>query len=145
MRALSVCQPFAHLILLPSTDPRHKRIENRQWNYVPDWQGTFAIHAAKRKDYGGGDFQIPTCDMDYGAIVGTAYLAGAFRLESRLVPSWAREAWPWAAGHRHLEGPVCLVLEGIRRLEKAIPWKGQLGVFQIPDEIMDQGRYVDVP
>ncbi len=158
MRALSICQPFPSLILLPTTDARHKRIENRQWNYVPDWTGDFFLHASKRKDYRSNDYGIPMCDMDFGAVVGVAHLDGAFRLERRenhagaampftcatYPPDWASRRWPWADQHEHLEGPVCLVLSKIRKLPKAIPYKGRLGVFDIPAELIAGARLVDV-
>lgn len=150
MKALSICQPFAQLILLPATDPRHKRIENRQWNYVPDWTGDFMLHASKRKHYTENDYGIPMCDMDFGAILGVARLDGAFRLERRenhagaampftlatYPPTWAEKRWPWIETHEHLEGPVCLVLSEIRRLPKAIPYKGRLGWFDVPNEVL---------
>lgn len=49
MKALTICQPYAALICLPSTDWRHKRVENRKW--FTSYRGPLLIHAGKSRDW----------------------------------------------------------------------------------------------
>lgn len=35
MKCLTVCQPYASLIMLPDDDDRAKRCENRTWQCIP--------------------------------------------------------------------------------------------------------------
>lgn len=161
MRALSINQPYAHLILLPSTDRRHKRIENRRWNYIPDWTGDLLIHASRSETYmthaNWERYGLRMCDVAFGAIVGKVRLDGAFRVaeEPRAkfpesprgipnVPAEALEKWPWVKAHEHVEGPICLVLSKIQRFRHPIPWKGALGFFQVPEKALDEAELLPV-
>lgn len=49
MKALTICQPYASLVMLPESDPRHKRVENRRW--ATKFRGRLAIHAGKSRNW----------------------------------------------------------------------------------------------
>lgn len=152
--ALTVQQPFAHLLSLPDTDDRAKRVENRTWS--TNYRGPLAIHAGKGRDYlDDGDLETFP-DMAFGAIVAVANLAACFELEYipdysgydsagdgyysgrnvKVVPQWALRHWPWLAGHQHVEGPWCWVLTEVRRLPKPVPCKGAQGLWNVPHAIL---------
>lgn len=46
MKCLTICQPYAALIMLPDDDDRAKRVENRTWS--TNYRGPLLIHAAER-------------------------------------------------------------------------------------------------
>jgi hypothetical protein len=129
---------------LPVSDPRHKRVENRGWG--TSYRGLLLIHAGKSREWleldptGTFDeaYDIPVCDMAFGAAVAVARLVGVVELLARsdgkrtIVPRWAGREWPWLAGHAHTEGPVCWVLEDVRPLPKPIPMAGKQGLWEAP-------------
>lgn len=134
MRALTIQQPYASLIVLPDEDDRCKRVENRTWR--TSYRGPILIHAGKGKDY------LKTCDwlpaesLPFGAIVGIAQLVGIVpRIHGRgtngrmIVPDWATRRWPWLETHQHVEGPVCWILQECRALRQPIPCNGERGLW----------------
>lgn len=149
MRALTICEPFASLICLPDDDPRMKRVENRGW--ATKYRGPLLIHAGKNRQWlctcrSNG---IPESDLTFGAILGIAELRDCVTLlphnsdAAKMIPVAAHIRWPWLATHRHTEGPVCLVLQEVRRFKKPIPWNGKQGLFEIPDEIVAEAIATD--
>jgi hypothetical protein len=132
MKALTICQPWAELILRGD-----KRIENRKW--PTSYRGQLLIHAGKSRDW------LETCDtlpadfdedaLDFGAIVGKVELLDCLpksKVESMIRFGMGRE-WAWIPGHVYAEGPVYWVLGRVWRLAKPIPWKGALGLFTVAD------------
>lgn len=152
MKALTICQPYAHLITLPLSDPRHKRVENRRWG--TQYRGELLVHAGKSVEYLSLDetnrsdeqYEIPVRAMAFGAGVAVAELAGVvWLIRSRgrsrpAVPAWAAKKWPWLDSHAHLEGPACWVLENVRPLAKPISMSGRQGLWDVPEEIAERIR-----
>jgi hypothetical protein len=120
MRALSILQPWAWLIA-----NGHKDIENRHWK--THWRGRFLIHAGKK--WGGEQ-----CDdlesvresfphitfperFDLGGVVGAATIVDCVAFSSS----------PWFVGSWGF------VLQQARTCS-LVPWRGQLGWFDIPLE-----------
>lgn len=152
MKCLTICQPYAHLIMLPDDDDRAKRVENRRWS--TDYRGPLLIHAGKSRnwleldDTGKRDeeYDIPLSDMTFGAIVGVAQLVGVFQFEKDwsevynrevlMIPDWASRKWPWLMCHQHVEGPFCWVLRECRRFTEPIPYRGAQGLFDVPKEVV---------
>ena len=88
MTALTIQQPYAHLIALPDDDDRAKRVENRNWS--TNYRGPLAIHAGKGRDYMDEYDLKEFPDMAFGAIVAVAHLAGCVELDPlSTVPPWA--------------------------------------------------------
>lgn len=150
MKAITICQPYAHLIALPDEDDQAKRVENRTW--PTNLRGEILIHAGKGRNYlrldddmHDADYGIPLDKMAFGAFVAIANLADCVQLE--LTPNWdyvvpqhSHRRWPWLATHQHTEGPFCFVLTEVRRLQIPIPFKGAQGFFNVPREIEDAAR-----
>lgn len=166
MKALTICQPFAHLICLPDDDDRRKRVENRTW--PTSYRGPLLIHAGKSRqwlelnDAGDRDelYDLALADMTFGAIVGIAdlrdcvqlgslYMAvGSFSINGqevsggmseqnrKIVPDSAKRRWPWLEMHEHTEGPFCWVLQEVRKFATPIPYKGAQGIFNVPREVV---------
>jgi len=132
--ALTICQPYAHLIATPTEQLpegyEQKRIENRRW-----WtkhRGPLAIHAGKSKHWldPGDEDRFP--DLVYGAVLALADVIDCVKLGGRRpVPDWIKD-------HQHTEGPYCWVLSNIRRLVKPFPASGkqQIWTVQIPEEYL---------
>jgi hypothetical protein len=139
MKAISIQQPFAHLIVAVG----EKRVENRnQWNYPH--RGPLLIHAAKskRRLMPADERKYP--DMAMGAIVGIAELVTVMSIERiRAVPLPPELAW--LATHKHTEGPRCLVLRNVCRLAKPIPYRGYLGLFDVPDDLLAGANWIKTP
>lgn len=127
MRCLTVCQPFASLIMLPATDPRHKRVENRNW--FTNYRGPLLIHAGKSREWL-DCFNHEGLDVPFGAILGMVTLVGCIRPGER----WAELKWPWLKTHAHAEGPWMWVVLHPRPFAQPIPYRGELGLFDVPAE-----------
>lgn len=145
MKALTIHQPFAHLIVTPQDElpigAVRKRIENRTWPTA--YRGPLLIHAGKslkwinhhdwpgaygpRFDY--ADFP----EFVFGAIVGVATLAEVIRVT---VPARDLGEFNWIYNHHHMEGPWCWILKSIVRFDEPIPYRGSQGLFDVPRNIV---------
>lgn len=127
MKALTICQPYPHLILIGE-----KPVENRTW--ATDYRGPLLIHAGKSRAWlRDGDTRRAAASghpLTFGAIVGRATLVDCMSLQRYL------RLHPEHADHQHVIGPYCWVLEEPVRFEKPIPWRGALGLFDVPDEVL---------
>lgn len=125
MKALTVCQPYANLIV---ESPVLKRVENRSW--ATPYRGLVAIHAGKSKSWLKGYEGRWPRDLPYGAVVGVATIADcvAFNGLDRL-PEAVEMRWPWLADHYHASGPWCWILEDARQFREPIPATGALGFW----------------
>ncbi|CAB3972312.1 MULTISPECIES: ASCH domain-containing protein [Burkholderia] len=128
MKALSIRQPWAWLIAAG-----HKDIENRAWRTA--YRGPLLIHASKgmtRQEYedcmafairaGLRSYFPRDQDLERGGIVGVADLIS--------VDPPTNRTSPW-----HMDGCYGLHLCNARPLP-FIAYKGQLGIFDVPDEIV---------
>ena len=127
MRALSIRQPWAELILL-----RRKRYELRNWS--TRWRGRFLIHASGRGEpYAMAAVGLPPEELAMASIVGsvelvsctpfTRAMADEMRLLGAYFDNWQSGLIAW-----ELREPI--------RLPTPIPWRGALGLFEIPDDIL---------
>jgi hypothetical protein len=133
MKTLSIRQPWAWLVA-----NGHKDIENRTW--PTSYRGPLLIHASKGMTRAEWDdvwgfvfcgFGIPAelssmlpkhDQLDRGGIIGIADLFDC------VPPSRAESPW-------HIEGNYGFALRNARPLP-FIPYKGQLGIFDVPDSIL---------
>lgn len=127
MKALSIRQPWAWLILNAG-----KNIENRAWS--TRLRGRILIHAAQGMtrdehqagqdtliDTGNRTLELPGfTNLPRGGIVGSVEIVGCVR--------WSNSPWFF--------GPWGFVLRNPRALAEPIPWKGQLGFFEVPDDVL---------
>ncbi len=120
MYALSVGNPWAWGIIHGP-----KRIENRSWR--THYRGRLLIHASKSRQFL-HDAWPPSEDRPkesafvFGALIGQVELIDC-------VPVAEVESDPFASG------PWCFVLSNPQPFEP-IPWKGQVGLFRVPDEVV---------
>jgi len=122
MKALTICQPYAELICLGE-----KRAENRAW--ATDHRGPLLIHAGKsRRWLDTHDGPLPE-RMVFGAIVGRCELVGCVQYA---FADRYRE-FRWLNAHPHASGPLCWILEDVRRLERPIPYRGMPGLFEVDE------------
>ena len=114
MKALTICQPYAHLIVIGD-----KIIENRKW--ATSYRGPLAIHAGKSRQWleDGDEQEWP--HMVFGAVVAIADLRGCARLED--LPLEYRD-------HAHASGPWCWILRNVLPLKKPIPMRGAQGLWE---------------
>lgn len=125
MIALSIKQPWAHCILHCGKD-----IENRTWS--TSFRGRLLIHASKavsRKEYEeatrvlhqihDGFLIPPFAALERGGIIGSVELIDCVNNSSS----------PW------FFGPFGFVLRNPTPLP-FIPWKGQLGFFEVPESLL---------
>ncbi|MCK4830458.1 ASCH domain-containing protein [bacterium] len=122
MKAISIKQPWASLIISGVKD-----IENRTWK--SDYTGPLLIHASKGWSKSGYDFisdkmdtYVPCKDSHvFGAIIGTVDMVGCVdESESK-----------WFFGDWGFE------FENAKEFKNPIPWRGQLGFFNVPDSVLD--------
>jgi activating signal cointegrator 1 len=142
MKALSVSQPFASLVILAV-----KRLETRPWH--TDYRGPLVIHASKTfpeaakmlcqqnpwraaLDDVGVDIwsRLPR-----GCLVGVVDLVNCVRAEKfgevppheQALGFFAPGQWVWHFANA-------------RALRPTPPWRGRLGLFDVPDELITNHR-----
>jgi hypothetical protein len=125
MKALTICQPYATMIMQPYDGESIKRVENREW--PTSYRGPLIIHAGKSREWCGSekDESLPR-----GVILGVVDLIDCVR-----VPEYLDK---YDANGEHAHGSWCWVLRNPQAIRDPIPYKGQLGLFEISDEILKQ-------
>jgi len=137
VKALTICQPYAHLIATG-----RKTCENRTW--PTNYRGPIAIHAGKSRswldddgdgiDYGYG---IRIDAMAFGAVVATAKLVACIHIDSKLLREWTTKMTD--EQREHISGPWCWILDDVKRVDDPVPYKGAQGLFEIPDGALNAG------
>lgn len=125
MRAITVRQPWAWAILHADKD-----VENRSW--TTDYRGPLLIHAAAKKPpkddvawlESNGLTKCPEV-FELGAIVGMVTLMNVVKYDKKR-----------HADNEYAEGPFLWMLEYPIPFQTPIPFKGQLGFFNVPDELL---------
>jgi len=131
MKALTICQPYAELILRGS-----KPVENRVWQ--TNYRGPLLIHAGKSRDWMiNAEFGIPIREMAFGAIVGVADVTHCLSFAYLMSPT-CDDALRYLRDSIHTSGPFCFVLKNPRRFAKPIPYRGAQGLFDIPDYVVQE-------
>ncbi len=139
MKCLTVHQPWAALLMLGA------RLDHvRDW--MPAFRGRLAVHAARRfapedqllcerepirsilRQAG-----LSRLDLPRGAILGTAHLSEVIPravFERERLPLFEPAAVPGDGQYVwHFTDPV--------RLPRPVPWRGQLGLFQVRAALLD--------
>jgi hypothetical protein len=138
LRAITICQPYAHLIATPTEQLPgglvRKRVENRTWFCA--YRGPIAIHAGKsRKFMRSGDLEtFPS--LVFGAVLGIAEMVACVKLRNASKPLPAE--FHWLRSHVHAEGPYCFVLERFEPLKLPYYCSGKQGLWnaEIPEELI---------
>lgn len=124
MKAITICQPWPWAIFYGP-----KRIENRTW--PSDHRGPLLIHAGKsRKFWDDGclfldryGWRPPAIEIQWGAIIGVVEMVDCVPVAAVSVDLFA-------------EGPWCHVYENPRPFAEPIPYRGQQGMFFVPDSVV---------
>lgn len=119
MKTLTICQPYAELILLGE-----KRVENRTWS--TSYRGWIGIHAGKSRAWIYSYLPLPG-KMEFGALVGYARLVDCMSIAK------LEENARYDSLRRHAEGPICWLLEDVRRFVEPIAMPGKQGLFEVED------------
>lgn len=131
MKALTICQPYAHLIVRGE-----KRVENRRWQ--TDYRGPLVIHAAKSQDWLRDSpiqlFNAIDKTLVYGAVVGIARLVAVLDSDEIDRGDYDQQ-YPWLGEHPYTGGPWCWVLDRVKRIWP-IPWNGAQRLWEFPDELL---------
>lgn len=138
MKALTICQPYAHLII-----HGEKRCENRTWalSHPVD----LLIHAGKSKAWmRPGDFTRFGRPLTFGALVGIATVAACYEAVN-VGRGEIPERHHWLMRHEHAHGPYCFVLENVRRFSSPIPYRGAQGLFEVPEKVFAGAALLEVP
>ena len=151
MKALTIKQPFAHMIITPQAElilqsiafaPIRKRVENRPRR--TNIRGTILVHAGISTEYidpaKPGDFP----EYAWGAIIGTVDIVNCVpfqRLGWRVeITPEVHNAYPWLKRHPHAHGPWCYILENPVRLAEPVPCRGYQGWWTPPADVLDRLR-----
>ena len=122
MKCLSVCQPFAELII-----QNKKTIELRKWN--TNFRGEFLVHAPikiRKEDY--KKLKIEK-KLTVGAIIGKVELCDVKKYESLKEIQIDKK--------KHITSIISqekkfgFILKNAKPFRIPIPWKGQLGFFDV--------------
>lgn len=140
MKALSLWQPWASLMAAGL-----KTIETRHW--PTGYRGPLAIHAAKRRmsveerelvqDWRNArllQWDWPPADLPYGAIIAVVELVDCISSSKALIGLPAVEI---AFGNYSL-GCWAWITRNLRAINPPILYRGQQGLFEIPDEILQE-------
>ena len=125
MKALSLKQPWADLIVSGV-----KPIENRKWK--SSYRGPLLIHASKNPDKEGAKWIVDHFPELKDLIYWTNHLKGKIIGQVNMVDCVEEHSSPWFFGpygfifHSPCEWPR----------EKAIPYKGLLGIFEVSGIIL---------
>lgn len=129
MKALSVRQPWAWLLVHGIKD-----VENRTW--ATKYRGLLAIHAGQRADLHAlqnillYSEKLPDCPWKelMGGIVGIVRLKDIEHARSDVVSSspWAFALWKY----------YHWIIEPVEAFDRPVPFKGRLGLFEVPDELL---------
>ncbi len=125
LRCLSIRQPWAWLIV-----SGHKPVENRGWE--TRYTGPLLIHASKQLDMEGWRWvakNFPTIEIPSILVLGE--IIGQVELDACLPVDCTRQS-PWAFG------PYCWYMSHPIEFKKPVPYKGQLGIFDVPDSILKE-------
>ena len=122
MKCLSICQPFAELII-----QNKKTIELRKWN--TNFRGEFLIHAPikiRKEDY--KKLKIKE-NLTTGAIIGKVELYDVKKYES--LKEIQEDKNQHFSTKKFQKKTFGFILKNSKPLRIPIPWKGQLGFFNV--------------
>ena len=136
MKCLSVCQPFAELIVQGK-----KTIELRKWN--TKFRGEFLVHAAKNILTEDCKRMKISSSITTGAIIGKVKLTDVKKYESdKELKSDKKKHYSSSDITKNKYG---FILENPKKLRVPIPYSGKLNFFEFhPDEMKNDDVKIDL-
>ena len=120
MKALTICQPYAHMILRGE-----KVIENRTW--PTKHRGPMYLHAGKSREWWDDEVHGRMYrGATFGAVVGIVDVIDCVRVEDIR----SGKLYSELADSCHTNGPWCWVLDKVTPIGPW-PWRGAQGLFEI--------------
>jgi len=125
VKALSLKQPWADLIVSGV-----KPIENRRWK--SSYRGRLLIHASKTWDNEGAKWICEKFPYLKDFVNFSTHLRGYLIGSVEMTACVEKHSSPW------FFGPYGFIFQSACEWgrERAIPYKGQLGIFEVPDIIL---------
>ena len=123
IKALSIRQPWASLIVAGI-----KPIENRTW--YSNYRGPLLIHAAKKWDKEGAIYLVMHADISPYLMQRADECRGMIIGRVKMVDCATHHPSKW------FFGPYGFVFEDPQKLLLPIPYRGQLGLFEVPDSFI---------
>ena len=127
MKCLSVCQPFANLIL-----EGKKTIELRKWN--TEFRGEFLVHAPRKILTDDCKRLKIKTNLITGAIIGKVELVSVKKYENELEINL--DSKKHLASNYATENKYGFNLEKPKQLKVPIPYNGQLNFFEFKPEVL---------
>jgi len=127
MKCLSVCQPFANLIL-----EGKKTIELRKWN--TEFRGEFLVHAPRKILTDDCKRLKIKTNLITGAIIGKVELVSVKKYENELEINL--DSKKHLASNYATENKYGFILEKPKQLKVPIPYNGQLNFFEFKPEVL---------
>ena len=113
MKALTICQPYASLIIGWEGMPEEirKRVENRTWNC--HYRGPLLIHAGKSTKWFRTWDGVQPPETPLGFILGQVDVVDCVSRTGRdyRFSQATRQRFTWLENHIHASGPFCMILE----------------------------------
>lgn len=155
LKALSIQQPWAWVIFRPDLSKADrmkemgngliKDVENRAWKYKPNYRGPLLIHASKTFDYDGWEWiqkTFPTIPLPPDHVttnhreISQAFNRGGFVGLCRMNDVVTEDASQW------FFGPMGFKIRMPQPIH-FVPYKGQLGLFDVPEKIITEIHAID--
>ena len=127
MKCLSVCQPFANLIL-----EGKKTIELRKWN--TEFRGEFLVHAPRKILTDDCKRLKIKTNLITGAIIGKVELVSVKKYENELEINL--DSKKHLASNYATENKYGFILEKPKQLKVPIPYNGQLNFFEFKPDLL---------
>ena len=137
MKCLSVCQPFAELIV-----EGKKTIELRKWN--TKYRGEFLVHAAKKiLTEECKRMKISPSTITTGAIIGKVNLVDVKKYNSN--KELKTDEKKHHSISEHTKNKYGFILENPKKIRVPIPYSGKLNFFEFqPDEIKNNDLKIEL-
>jgi len=124
MYALSIKQPWASLILAGI-----KPVENRTWS--TSYRGPLLMHASKTWDKRGAEFIIEK-HPELKKFIESSKKTTGFLGQATMTDCVKEHHSEW------FDGPYGFVFIKPMEFQNPIPYKGQLGIFYVPEKVMEE-------
>ena len=134
MKGITIWQPWAHLVIYGAPDGRRKTWETRrEWWLSPARRlvgRRLAIHPAQRRtgdlDRRTRGFGLDPSELAYGALLGSVFVNRTKWLSYYDEPEALCPC----------DGAIGIGCEHPAALPEPVPWRGQQGIFHVPDAVM---------
>jgi len=139
VKALSLRQPWADLVVQGK-----KTLELRNWTV--NYRGPLAIHASLTvNEVACRSYSIQPETLTTGALIGIVELVDITQLDTETFTARQAEHLAYGFYEPPVEGKPLYgwILSNPHELPHPIPFHGRMGLFNIPDELLDDGRERD--